>query len=87
MMRCPRLTGVLNIKFCITFASGEGRTVIISAHRLSALTETSEILVLQHGHISQRGQHEQLAGQTGWYRDMYRYQQLEAALDEEVADA
>ena len=61
---------------------GEGRTVIISAHRLSALTEASEILVLQHGHIAQRGQHEQLAGQTGWYRDMYRYQQLEAALDD-----
>ena len=66
---------------------GEGRTVIISAHRLSALTEASEILVLQHGHIAQRGQHEQLAGQAGWYRDMYRYQQLEAALDEEVTDA
>ena len=35
---------------------GEGRTVIISAHRLSALTEASEILVMQHGHIAQRGQ-------------------------------
>ena len=72
---------------------GEGRTVIISAHRLSALTEASEILVMQHGHIAQRGQHEQLAEQPGWYRDMYRYQQLEAALDEvpeteeEAADA
>ena len=37
--------------------------------------------------------HEQLADQPGWYRDMYRYQQLEAALDdvpdmnEEAADA
>jgi len=61
---------------------GEGRTVIISAHRLSALTEASEILVMQHGHIAQRGQHEQLADQSGWYRDMYRYQQLEAALDD-----
>ncbi len=61
---------------------GEGRTVIISAHRLSALTEASEILVLQHGHIAQRGRHEALAVQPGWYRDMYRYQQLEAALDE-----
>jgi len=72
---------------------GEGRTVIISAHRLSALTEASEILVMQHGHIVQRGQHEQLADQPGWYRDMYRYQQLEAALDdvpdtnEEATDA
>ena len=72
---------------------GEGRTVIISAHRLSALTEASEILVMQHGHIAQRGRHEALAAQPGWYRDMYRYQQLEAALDdapqedEEVAGA
>ena len=56
--------------------------MIISAHRLSALTEASEILVLQHGHIAQRGQHEQLAESPGWYRDMYRYQQLEAALDD-----
>ncbi|MBV8044024.1 SmdA family multidrug ABC transporter permease/ATP-binding protein [Pluralibacter sp.] len=61
---------------------GEGRTVIISAHRLSALTEASEIVVMQHGHIAQRGQHEQLAAQAGWYRDMYRYQQLEAALND-----
>ena len=61
---------------------GDGRTVIISAHRLSALTEANEILVLQHGHIAQRGQHEELAEQPGWYRDMYRYQQLEAALDD-----
>ena len=56
--------------------------MIISAHRLSALTEASEIIVMQHGHIAQRGDHEALVQQPGWYRDMYRYQQLEAALDE-----
>ncbi|EGK9459718.1 SmdA family multidrug ABC transporter permease/ATP-binding protein [Escherichia coli] len=61
---------------------GQGRTVIISAHRLSALTEASEIIVMQHGHIAQRGNHDALAQQSGWYRDMYRYQQLEAALDD-----
>ena len=61
---------------------GENRTVIISAHRLSALTEASEILVMQHGHVAQRGNHEVLVSQPGWYRDMYRYQQLEAALDD-----
>ncbi|EPC0818418.1 SmdA family multidrug ABC transporter permease/ATP-binding protein [Escherichia albertii] len=72
---------------------GQGRTVIISAHRLSALTEASEIIVMQHGHIAQHGDHDTLAQQSGWYRDMYRYQQLEAALDdapeihEEAADA
>ncbi|OMQ25419.1 SmdA family multidrug ABC transporter permease/ATP-binding protein [Serratia oryzae] len=61
---------------------GQNRTLIISAHRLSALTEASEILVLQQGTVTQRGQHTSLAAQPGWYRDMYRYQQLEAALDE-----
>ncbi|WP_376753471.1 SmdA family multidrug ABC transporter permease/ATP-binding protein [Pantoea endophytica] len=66
---------------------GKGRTLIISAHRLSALTEASEILVLQQGAVAQRGDHETLAGKEGWYRDMYRYQQLEAALDDdEVAE-
>ena len=61
---------------------GEGRTIIISAHRLSALADANEIIVLQHGHLAQRGQHEQLAALPGWYRDMYRYQQLEAALND-----
>lgn len=61
---------------------GNDRTVIISAHRLSALTEASEILVFNHGSISQRGDHDQLVAQPGWYRDMFRYQQLEAALDD-----
>ncbi|PKE33025.1 multidrug ABC transporter permease/ATP-binding protein [Rahnella sp. AA] len=61
---------------------GSDRTVIISAHRLSALTEASEILVFNQGRISQRGDHERLVAQPGWYRDMFRYQQLEAALDD-----
>ncbi len=59
------------------------RTIIISAHRLSALTEADNILVIQHGTIAQQGLHKQLITQSGWYSDMYHYQQLEAALDGE----
>ncbi|EIC82347.1 SmdA family multidrug ABC transporter permease/ATP-binding protein [Serratia sp. M24T3] len=61
---------------------GSDKTVIISAHRLSALVDANEILVFTKGGIVQRGDHETLAASAGWYRDMNRYQQLEAALDD-----
>ncbi|VFP80120.1 SmdA family multidrug ABC transporter permease/ATP-binding protein [Candidatus Erwinia haradaeae] len=61
---------------------GEKRTVIITAHRLSVLSEASEILVLQHGSVIQRGDHKKLLSSKGWYREMYRYQQLEEAFNE-----
>ncbi|MEH0875489.1 SmdA family multidrug ABC transporter permease/ATP-binding protein [Pectobacterium cacticida] len=61
---------------------GEKRTLIVSAHRLSTLADADEIIVLQQGQLVQRGAHRVLAAEPGWYRDMYRYQQLEAALDD-----
>ncbi|BAE73952.1 putative multidrug resistance ABC transporter ATP-binding/permease protein YheI [Sodalis glossinidius str. 'morsitans'] len=61
---------------------GAHRTVIITAHRLSALQGASEILVLKQGRIGQRGDHQALLQQPGWYRDMFRYQQLEAELEQ-----
>lgn len=65
---------------------GKDKTIIISAHRLSALNGASEILVMQKGMVVQRGQHSELMLQDGWYQDMYRYQQLEAALDDDDTD-
>ncbi|SFN36820.1 ATP-binding cassette, subfamily B, multidrug efflux pump [Izhakiella capsodis] len=62
---------------------GCGKTLIISAHRLSALVEANETLVLKMGAVEQRGTHSQLIQRPGWYQDMYRYQQLEAALEDE----
>ncbi|MEY0765744.1 MULTISPECIES: SmdA family multidrug ABC transporter permease/ATP-binding protein [Providencia] len=62
----------------------QGRTMIISAHRLSALVEADNIIVLSQGAIISRGRHEALIAQSGWYKDMYQYQQIEAALDGEL---
>lgn len=62
----------------------QGRTLIISAHRLSALVEADTILVLSQGTITAQGGHESLISQPGWYKDMYHYQQIEAALDGEL---
>jgi len=62
----------------------QGRTLIISAHRLSALVEADNILVLSQGTITAQGEHESFIGQSGWYKDMYHYQQIEAALDGEL---
>lgn len=59
----------------------QDRTMIISAHRLSALVEADNILVLSQGTIVSRGRHDALIEQSGWYKDMYQYQQIEAALD------
>lgn len=59
----------------------QGRTLIISAHRLSALVEADNIIVLSQGSIAIQGKHDALISQSGWYKDMYHYQQIEAALD------
>ncbi|WP_273801817.1 SmdA family multidrug ABC transporter permease/ATP-binding protein [Proteus vulgaris] len=59
------------------------RTLIISAHRLSALVGATNILVLKQGEIVEQGTHQQLISIPGWYQDMYHYQQLEAALDDD----
>jgi len=58
------------------------RSLIIIGHRLSAIEDADEILVLNHGRISERGDHNQLIEHDGWYSRMWTYQQMEAALDE-----
>lgn len=58
------------------------RSLIIIGHRLSAIEDADEILVLNHGRISEHGDHNQLIEHDGWYSRMWTYQQMEAALDE-----
>ncbi|ABS22579.1 ABC transporter transmembrane domain-containing protein [Bacillus cytotoxicus] len=57
------------------------KTTIITAHRLSAIQHADLILVIDEGKIVERGTHEQLMKQTGWYKEMYESQQLEALVE------
>jgi ABC-type multidrug transport system fused ATPase/permease subunit len=52
---------------------------VIVSHRLSAVQEADEILVLHEGRVAERGTHAVLAGAGGWYAETWRYQQLAAA--------
>ncbi|HFJ9439963.1 TPA: ABC transporter ATP-binding protein [Bacillus albus] len=58
-----------------------GKTTIITAHRLSAIQHANLILVVDEGRIVQRGTHEQLMEENGWYKEMYESQQLEALVE------
>ena len=49
----------------------EGRTVFVIAHRLSTIQNSDAIMVLEQGHIIERGNHEDLLKQKGKYYQLY----------------
>jgi len=49
----------------------KGRTVFVIAHRLSTVRNSDAIMVLDHGHIIERGDHESLLEQKGTYYQLY----------------
>ena len=52
----------------------EGRTSLIVAHRLSTVTASDRILVLQRGKVVEQGSHDELYTQGGIYRDLFDLQ-------------
>ena len=52
----------------------QGRTSFIVAHRLSTIREADTILVMQNGRVVERGNHDQLLRQNGFYAHLYNSQ-------------
>jgi ABC-type multidrug transport system fused ATPase/permease subunit len=61
----------------------KNRTTLIIAHRLSTIALADEIVVLDHGRLAARGEHEELLETSPVYRDIYEH----GLLERQFADA
>jgi ATP-binding cassette subfamily B multidrug efflux pump len=65
-----------------------GRTAFVIAHRLSTIRSAEQVLVIDGGRIVERGTHEGLLAQQGFYHRMYmsQYRRAASARGEERAE-
>jgi ABC-type multidrug transport system fused ATPase/permease subunit len=63
----------------------EGRTAIVIAHRLSTIREADAILVVEGGHVVERGTHRHLLASGGRYAELHRTQFDDEPADDAVA--
>ncbi len=54
----------------------QNRTCVVIAHRLSTIRHADEIIVLQKGAIVERGTHEELVSQNGFYKKLVDMQEI-----------
>ena len=63
------------------------QTVIVIAHRLSTIAGADEIIVMKHGEVMERGNHEELIAQNGVYKALVSRQLVAEELENEDKDA
>jgi ATP-binding cassette, subfamily B, multidrug efflux pump len=62
----------------------QDKTNIIIAHRLSAVRDAHQIIVLDKGKIVEMGTHDDLIAKKGWYYEQYQFQQLQKEEGEDI---
>ncbi|SDI01736.1 lipid A export permease/ATP-binding protein MsbA [Pseudomonas panipatensis] len=65
----------------------EGRTTLVIAHRLSTIESADLILVMDQGHIVERGTHKQLIAQNGYYARLHARQFADEPAEDGVGES